>query len=89
MSDFIFAVKCLIYTLLLTFLMQIKISGISIEARTEHYLRDSKLTVYLQDVSMGGARMLQDGYYMTKNFVLDSTRSFRSSESQENKASRR
>jgi hypothetical protein len=91
MSDFIFVVKCFIYTLVIAFLMQIKVSGISIEARAEHYLKGSQLTEYLQDASRGGARLLQDGYSRAKDFVSDSTRAFREqrTESQESRASRR
>ena len=89
MSEFMFAVKCFAYTLLIAFLMQIKVAGISLEARTEHILKNSQLTTYLQDASSGGARLLQEGYYTTKNFVMDSTQSLRSSSrSNESKASR-
>ncbi len=87
MSDFVFVLKCLVFTLILGFLMQIKISGMSIEARAESLLRNSEINNYLQDASAGGARLVQEGYVATKNFVMDSTRSFRSSESNENKAS--
>ena len=84
MSEFSFALKCLGYTLLIAFLMQIKVSGISIEARAEHILRDSQVTEYLQQASDGGARLLQKGYYTSKDFIsgivhTDSSRSVRSS----------
>lgn len=69
--------------------MQTKISGISIEAHAEYYLKKSGISAYLQDASAGGVQLLHDGYAVSKSFVLDSTRSFRSSESQESKASRR
>ncbi len=87
MSDFMFVLKCLVCTLILGFLMQIKISGMSLEARAESLLRDTQLNGYLQDASAGGARLVQEGYYTAKNFVMDSTRSFRSSETHNNKAS--
>lgn len=88
MSDFVFVLKCMAFTLILGFLMQIKILGVSVEARAESLLRNSEINNYLQDASVGGARLIQEGYYSTKNFVIDSTRSFRSSESYENKASK-
>ncbi len=87
MSDFVFVLKCMAFTLILGFLMQIKISGMSLEARTESLLRNSEINNYLQDASVGGARLIQEGYLIAKNFVQDSTRSFRSSESNKNKAS--
>lgn len=89
MSELIFVIKCFIYTILITLLMQVKISGVSVEARLNRLLTDSRVTAYLQDASDGGTRLFLDGYYTAKNFVLDSTRSLRSSaESQDNRASR-
>lgn len=90
MSDFIFVVRCFIFTLLIVIMMQFKVSGISIESRVDRFLRNSEITAYLQDVSAGGIQLAQDGYYFAKNLFLDSTRSLRSKiESQESKASRR
>lgn len=89
MNDFMFVVRCFAYTILIAFLMQIKVSGISIEGRVEHFLKRSQVTAYLQDAAAGGSNLLQDGYHQAKNFVMDSTRSFRSSgESHERRASR-
>jgi hypothetical protein len=89
MSDFMFVMKCFLYTLLISFLMQIKVSGITLEARAEQFLKNSQVTVYLQDASSGGARLLQEGYRSTKNFVMDQAGSFRSSaKSNEIKATR-
>ncbi len=89
MNDFIFVVKCFAYTVLIAFLMQIKVSGISIEGRVEQFLKSSQVTAYLQDAAAGGASLVQDGYHHTKSFVMDSTKSFRSSnESHERRASR-
>lgn len=79
MSELKFALKCFVFTLLITFLMQIKIAGYSIETRAEYYLKRSQLTDYLQIAADGGARILQEGYYITKNFVLDLTGSSRRS----------
>ena len=89
MSEFMFVVKCFAYTLLIAFLMQIKVAGISLEARTEHVLKNSQLTTYLQDASSGGARLLQEGYYTSKNFVMDLAGSSRPAyRTQENRASK-
>lgn len=89
MSEFTFVVKCFAYTLAISFLMQIKVAGVSLEAHTEHLLKNSRLTTYLQDASAGGARLLQEGYYSTKNFVTGSVHSLRSSDRlQESRASK-
>lgn len=89
MSELFFALKCLVFTFLIMLLLQTKISGVTLETRAEQFIKRSGISSYLQDASAGGASLAQDAYYTTKKFVLDSTRSFRSSETQDSRASRR
>lgn len=80
MSDAIFVIKCFVVAVGLAFMMQMKISGITIESRMDSYIRKSSVVAHLQDAAAGGARIAQESYFSIKNFVLDSTRSFRQDE---------
>ncbi|MFN8791146.1 MAG: hypothetical protein ACK5Y2_06795 [Bdellovibrionales bacterium] len=77
MSEFIFVLKCLFVTVLVVFSLQLKVSGVSIETHLERVARSSNLVSYFQTAANGGAALLQDGYLITKQFVLDSTASLR------------
>jgi len=76
-SEILFVLKCLFATVLVVFCLQLKVAGVSIETRLEGFARSSSLTNYIQTAANGGAALLQDGYLMTKQFVLDSTASLR------------
>jgi hypothetical protein len=95
MDELKFALRCFGFTLLIAFLMQIRVSGVSLEARTEEVLKRSQLTEYLQKASEGGAKLLTEGYFASKNFIADSTRSLSSAmgsnhaNTRENRAERR
>lgn len=85
MSDAIFVIKCFIVAVGLAFAMQMKISGVSIESRMDSFIHKSSAAAHLQDAAAGGARLIQESYSSVKNFVLDSTKSFRQSESKGNR----
>lgn len=85
MSDAIFVIKCFVLAVGLAFVMQMKISGVTIESKMDSFIRTSKVASHLQDAAAGGAMILQETYYTTKNFVLDSTKSFRQGESKGNR----
>lgn len=72
-----FVLKCLVFTILLAFLLQLKIYGVSMETRADHFLRSSGVVSYMQDAADGGIAIARDGFYATKNFLLDSTASLR------------
>lgn len=70
----------MILTLVLISLMQIKVSGVSIETRAEAFIRSSTVTTYLQQAADGGASFARDAYNRVKHSVLDSTSMFIGSE---------
>lgn len=88
MSEALFVLKCLAVTIVLAFLMQMKISGNTVEAKLDRLIHNSGATAYLQDAAAGGMALARDGYYATKNFIVDSTSSIGKGESQYNRSSR-
>ncbi|WII73899.1 hypothetical protein QJS83_08425 [Bdellovibrio sp. 22V] len=60
MEELKFVVKCLCFTMLLVVLMQVKVSGGSIEAHTFQFLRRSTVSQYIQSAAAGGAMALRN-----------------------------
>ncbi len=63
MTEFVFAMKCLLSTITIVVMMQLKISGISVEDRAFHWFRKSQVSLYVQSVAAGGVAA-------TKNLVV-------------------
>lgn len=59
MEELRFVVKCLMFTMLLVVLMQVKMGGATIEARTFSWLRTSSVSQYIQAAAAGGAMALR------------------------------
>lgn len=59
MEELRFVVKCLMFTMLLVVLMQVKMGGSTIEARTFSWLRTSSVSQYIQAAAAGGAMALR------------------------------
>lgn len=74
MAEVMLAVRLFAATLVIAFLMQIKVSGVSIESHLDVFMRTSIVTSYLQDAAQGGSQLIQRSYQASKKFVLDSTR---------------
>lgn len=60
MEELKFVVKCLVFTMLLVVLMQVKVGGYSIEAHSFHWLRKSTISQYIQGAAAGGAMALRN-----------------------------
>jgi hypothetical protein len=68
--------------------MQIKVSGLTIETRAENVLKNSRLTLYLQEASSGGTRLILQGYHEAKNLIVSTARAIsHSGKSRESHAS--
>ena len=60
MNEIFFILKSLVITILLIMAMQIKVGNRTIEASCFHWLHESKVAAYIQDVADGGALLLQN-----------------------------
>lgn len=61
MGDFLFAVKAMIATIAIVFLMQIKVGPATIEQLAHEFIRTSAITDYLRTVAAGGVKALGAG----------------------------
>ncbi len=59
MEELRFVVKCLMFTMLMVVLMQVKMGGATIEARAFSWLRTSSVSQYIQAAAAGGAMALR------------------------------
>lgn len=59
MEELRFVVKCLMFTMLMVVLMQVKMGGATIEARAFNWLRTSSVSQYIQAAAAGGAMALR------------------------------
>lgn len=60
MEELKFVIKCLIFTMFLVVLMQVKVGGVSIEARSFAWLQKSSTSQYIQSAAAGGAMALRN-----------------------------
>jgi hypothetical protein len=60
MMDFMFFVKTFLATLAVILLMQIKVGEKSVEAHTLGFVQSSSVTLPLNSVAEGGAKMVRD-----------------------------
>lgn len=62
MSELLFAVKTLLASALLVTLMQVKVSGYSIEERAEYFLKSSTVAHFIQGAAVGAILASKDLY---------------------------
>ncbi len=62
MSELIFAIKTLLISALLVSLMQVKISGVSMENHTQSWLENSSVAHFIQGAATGGVLAFRDLY---------------------------
>lgn len=79
MSEFVFVIKSLILTALLTVLMQVKVGSTSLENQAQWFLQKSSTSVYVQSVAAGGALALKKLYYSVKGGVVGTVENYRQS----------
>lgn len=60
MEELKFVVRCLVFTMLMVVIMQVKVGGYSIEAHSFHWLRKSTISQYIQSAAAGGAMALRN-----------------------------
>lgn len=60
MDELKFVMKCLLLTMILVVLMQVKVGASSIETYSFQWLRTSSTSQYLQSVAAGGAMALRN-----------------------------
>jgi hypothetical protein len=77
MTEFVFAMKCLISTIAIVVMMQLKISGVSIEDRAFHWFRRSPTSLYVQSVAAGGVYVLRNLSTSVKDGVAGTSNSFK------------
>ena len=76
MEELKFVVKCLVFTMLLVVLMQVKVGGYSIEAHSFHWLRKSTVSQYIQSAAAGGAMALRNLGRTVKDGVANTVDGF-------------
>jgi gas vesicle protein len=61
MSEFMFATKMLISTILLLLVMQIKLGSTTIEDQSYKFIKESSVTHWLQGAAKGGVIVIREG----------------------------
>lgn len=77
MSEFVFAMKCLLSTIAIVVMMQLKISGVSMEDRAFHWFRKSSVSLYVQSVAAGGVAAVKNLAGSVKDGIAGTTDSFK------------
>ena len=62
MSELLFTLKTFVFAAILVALMQIRVSGQTIESKAEQWLETSKVAHYLQSSAAGGVLAVKDLY---------------------------
>ncbi len=83
MSEFMFVVKCFVFTAILVVMMQLRVGGASIESYSFHWLRKSTVSLYIQSVAAGGAMALRSLGSTVKDGVTGTVNSFQQGASEQ------
>lgn len=59
MTEFLFVLKCLAVTAVLTMAMQLQMSGVPLENKIEESLENSPVVAWVQSAAAGGALMIK------------------------------
>lgn len=62
MTELMFTLKTLFFSIVLVTLMQIRVAGTTIEARAEDWLETSKVAHFVQGAAAGGVIAVRDLY---------------------------
>lgn len=76
MDEIFFCLKSFFISGLIIIALQIKISGTTLEERTEILLRDSKVARYLQESAAGGALAIHGFYLSIKEGLTGTPRQY-------------
>lgn len=69
MGEVAFVLKSLIAAVLMVAIMQVKVSGNTIERHTETWLQTSSVSVYLQKVASGAVLLVQNSSKAVSNLI--------------------
>jgi hypothetical protein len=83
MSEFLFVLKCLVFTAVLVIMMQLKVGGVTIEDYSYHWLRKSTVSQYIQSAAAGGAMALRNLSHSVKEGVAGTAASFQQGASEQ------
>jgi hypothetical protein len=64
MDDFFFVVKCVVATLLIVFVMQIRIGTVTLEQKSMAWVHESAVADELRAVAEGAVKVSREGYDM-------------------------
>jgi len=71
MSEFIFVLKTFLMALLVVYVMQFKIGGISLESRFDHWVRRSEISSQSRQAAAGAALMIEKNVSIVKEKIQD------------------
>lgn len=83
MSEFMFVVKCFVFTAIVVVMMQLKVGGVTVEAYSFHWLRKSNISLYIQSVAAGGAMAIRNLGGTVKNGVTGTVNSYQQGASEQ------
>ncbi len=76
MEAFKFVLKCLVFTMLLIVLMQVKVGTSSIEIHSLRWLQHSSVSQYIQSAAAGGAMALRNLGYSIRDAARNTAAGF-------------
>ena len=71
MDELRFVVKCLVFAALLMVFSQVKVDGLTYEARAESFLIRSETAFFMQEAAAGGAKAIKKAIVSAKAFIND------------------
>lgn len=77
MSELIYSLKCLFFTVILVVAMQLKVGGRSLESISYEWMRYSKVSIYIQSVAAGGVLAIKNLTTKVKDGVAGAADSFK------------
>lgn len=87
MSEFFYVLKVFILTAAVTMLLQMRVGGSTLEARTDRFLTRSDVALWLQSAASGGAQGLTNLSRRVKDTITSKSDSF-NEEAREQRAGR-
>lgn len=69
MGSIFFVLKCLVFTVVLVILMQIRIGGTTLEEKALHWTHNSSVMQPIQQVADGSVKALREGWKKTYQWI--------------------
>lgn len=83
MSEAIMVLKTFLFSILLLMLLQVKIGGSSLEAKTNYLATKSSLALYLQSAAAGGALAIRNFSIQMKSTITGTVDSYKQGASEQ------